>query len=250
MEIKSDLKIKNEEKNELNLNKNKKIDLILEKNQNNFINNLIGKAINTGLDIGIRAVLPDIIEEQVISIKNNLLNYGLKDGISKTIEDAINLGKSTLGIITGDFESVSQMNNVIKNGGILDNISDILDLTINKMAQNGNISPDISKLIKQGKKTILNSIESNIDKSLVNQQESAERLEKALNNWKTSYNNHDFKGMEKEYKKVEKELCNLVPIENIIKEARNVENLHTLVKTNGQNFNLSETEQELLKKMT
>lgn len=250
MEIKSDLKIKNEEKNELNLNKNKKIDLILEKNQNNFINNLIGKAINTGLDIGIRAVLPDIIEEQVISIKNNLLNYGLKDGISKTIEDAINLGKSTLGIITGDFESVSQMNNVIKNGGILDNISDILDLTINKMAQNGNISPDIAKLIKQGKKTILNSIESNIDKSLVNQQESAERLEKALNNWKTSYNNHDFKGMEKEYKKVEKELCNLVPIENIIKEARNVENLHTLIKTNGQNFNLSETEQELLKKMT
>lgn len=200
MELNNEIKIKNNIKSELNL----------EKNQNYFINNIIGKAINTGIDIGIRAVMPDIIEEQIINIKNNLMNYGLKDGISKTIDETISLGKSALGIVTGNFESISQMNNVIKNGGILDSLSDVIELTLNKMVQKGAINTDVSRIIKQGKNTILNSIESSIDKSLANQQETAERLEKALYNWKEDYNNHDFNSMEKEFKKIEKELCNLL----------------------------------------
>ena len=57
--------------------------------QNNFLESVIGKTINTGIDIGIRALLPDYIENQVIDLKDNLIQYGLKDGIKKSIEDAI-----------------------------------------------------------------------------------------------------------------------------------------------------------------
>ena len=66
----------------------------LEEKQNNFLDSILGKAINTALDVGIRAVLPDFVEDQVINIKNNLLEYGLKDGIKQTVDDAINLGTS------------------------------------------------------------------------------------------------------------------------------------------------------------
>ena len=51
--------------------------------------------------------------------------------------------------------------------------------------------------------------------------------------------------MEKEYNKIKKELKELVPLENTIKNARYVENIHTLIKNNGENFDLSLEEVEL-----
>ena len=95
----------------------------MKKNQMEFLDTTLGKTINAAIDIGIRSVLPDFIDEQVINIKDNLILYGLKDGINKTIEDAINLGKSTIGIFTGKFENVSQMQAAIESGGIIDGIS-------------------------------------------------------------------------------------------------------------------------------
>lgn len=239
MNIENAIEIKNNLNNELNI----------EQKQNIFLNSMLGKAINTGIDIGLRSVLPDFIEEQVIDIKDNLMNYGLKEGIRKTVDDAINIGKSAIGIFTGNFENISQMQSAIKSGGIIDSVSDLIDSTLNIMNQNGKIDTNIAKMIKQGKNTILNSVESNIEKSFTNQVNGLEKLEKYISNWKEYYNNQDFNGMEKEYKKIKKELSNLVPIENTLKEARKVENIHTLIKTNGQKFYLSETEQELLNKI-
>ena len=48
--------------------------VVIEKN--NFFNNTFGKTINYAIDIGLRAILPDLIENQVIDIKNSLLNNG------------------------------------------------------------------------------------------------------------------------------------------------------------------------------
>ena len=73
--------------NEVKLENN----LVNEKDQNNFLETTLGKTINTGIDIGIRALLPDFIDDQVINIKNNLLKNGLKEGISKTIDDTIEI---------------------------------------------------------------------------------------------------------------------------------------------------------------
>ena len=46
----------------------------LGEKQNNFLGSMIKDAINTAVDIGIRAILPDFLEEQVINAKNNTLN--------------------------------------------------------------------------------------------------------------------------------------------------------------------------------
>ena len=51
--------------------------------------------------------------------------------------------------------------------------------------------------------------------------------------------------MEEVFEKIEKNLQEVLPIENIIKEARTIENLHNLIKNNGQNFDLSDEEIEL-----
>ena len=230
---------------DLNINNN----IEIEEKQKSFLETTLGKTINTGIDIGIRTILPDYIEDQIIDLKNNLINYGLKDGIKKSIDDAINLGKSAIGIITGNFENISQVQDAVKSGGIIDNISSLLDNVIDRVETKGVINYTVAKTIKQGKNSILNNVEKNINETFNNQIKALNYTEKYIDNWKKYYNDKNFDGMEKEYKKIEKEYKNLIPIENTINDIRKIENLHNLIKNNGQNFELTQDEKELIEKL-
>lgn len=95
-----------------------------------------------------------------------MLKYGLKDGITKSVESVIDTGKSALGIVTGKFENISQIQNVLKRGGILDSISELLDNVFEKIRYNGNVNYKIMDLIENGKNAILDSVEMNIEKTL------------------------------------------------------------------------------------
>ena len=217
--------------------------------QKNFLETTLGKTINAGIDIGIRALLPDYIEEQVINLKDNLIKYGLKDGIKKSIDDALNIGKSAIGIVTGNFENISQVQNAIKSGGIIDNVSNLLDDVINKVYSKGLINFNVAKTIKQGKNIILNNVERNIEDNFNKQISSLEFAEKYMNNWKKYFENKDFEGMEKEYQKIKKVSKDLIPIEKTISDVRTIENLHKLIKNNGQDFNLTQEHIELAEKL-
>ena len=157
--------------NTINLNNNLNQKTNLEKEQNNFLNSMLGKAINSGIDVGLRAILPDFIEDQIINVKNGLLDYGLNNGISKTIEGAINIGKNALGIITKGFKNTIEMQTAIKSGGIIGGLSKALESAFSESERKGAISPDVSNILKKGKTTILNNVENNIDKNLENQNE-------------------------------------------------------------------------------
>lgn len=239
------MEIEKLEKNNISLNN----EIVNEITQKNFLETNLGKAINTAVDIGIRAILPDFFEEQVIEIKDNLLNYGLKDGIKQSIDDAIDLGKSALGIVTGNFESVSQMQNAVKSGGIIDGISSLLDTVIDKVKREGIINNTVAKTVKQGKNVILSNVESNITNTFSKQYEAIEYTNKYINNWKSNFEKRNFKEMEKEYKKIEKQLNNIAPIEKTINEAKTIMTLHNLIKNNCQNFNLSKEQLELAEKL-
>lgn len=222
---------------------------INEGTQKNFLETTLGKTINTAIDIGIRAILPEFVEDQIINVKDNLFNYGLKDGITKTIDDAIDLGKSAVGMVTGDFENVAQMQSVVKSGGLIDGISSLIDTVLNKVKYSGALDNNVINIIKQGKNLILNNVENNIQKDFNKQYEAIENMDKYINKWKGYYQNQDFSGMEKEYKKLQKQIKDIAPIEKTINEAKTIEVLHNLIKNNGQNFNLSNEELELAEKL-
>ena len=235
-----------------NLKKDNEIKIennLLENKQTKFLETTIGKTINAAIDIGIRALLPDLVEDEVINLKDNLFNYGLKEGVKKTINDAISLGKNTIGIVTGNFENINQIHNVIQTKEVIESISDLLDYTINKTNQAGLINSNIAKTIKAGKNVILDNVQSNIEKTFTKQYESIEKVNNYISNWKNNYENKNFDGMEKEYNKLSKELKNLVPLEKTINEARSIENLHLLIKNNGQNFEITEEQIKLAKKL-
>ena len=141
------------------------------------------------------------------------------------------------------------MQDAIKNGGIIDGISSLLDTVVNQLNKKNIINYSVANTILKSKDIILNNVESNIEKTFNNQIESIEKTNSYINNWKEFYNKKDFEGMEKEYSKLENELNKLVPIENLLKEARTVENLHNLIKNNGHDFNLTQEQIELSNKL-
>lgn len=221
----------------------------IEKRQNNFLETTIGKVVNGALDVGLRLILPDMIENQVIEIKNTLLSEGLKEGISQAVQSAMDFGKSALGIVTGKFDNISQVEMAVEKGGIIDGISSTIDFTVNKTTEKGILNRNVGNMIKQGKNVLLDNISKNIESMLTNQIKSIEKVGEYLNNWKQYYQAKNFEGMEKEYTKLEKEMKKLVPLENTIKEVRQVENLHQFIKNNGKSFDLSDTELKLAQRL-
>ena len=218
-----------------------------EKNQNNFLESTLGKTINDAVDIGLRWALPDLIEDEVINVKNSLIKGGLKEGINTAVSSAIDLGKSAMGIFTGNFESISQAQNAVKTGGIIDGISNVIDVVLNKTTKMGLINKGISSVIHQGKNVILDNVSKNIEESFTSQLNNIEKLSKYENNWKEYFEKRDFDGMQKEYDKIQDKLKEIMPLENTIKEARQIENIHNLIKNNGHNFDLTNEQLELSK---
>ena len=239
------MEIENQLNNEKNINNNVEI----EKEQKNFLETTIGKIVNTGLDIGIRALLPDFLDEQVINLKDNLFEYGFKEGITKTIDDAIDLGKSAIGIFTGNFENIEQMQSAVQTGGLIDGLSDLLDTVVGKVSQKGLINSNVANILTQGKDIILDNVQSNIEKTFAEQVTNSNNINEYINNWKEAFENKDFNTMEKQYEKIETELKELAPIENTINQARTIENLHNLIRNNGQDFNLTKEQLELAQKL-
>lgn len=235
--------------NNINLEKNNNIENATYEKQKNFLDTNLGQAINLGIDFGIKAVLPNFLEDEVIEIKDSIITDGFKEGIKTAIDNAVDLGKSFLGIFTGKFENISQIKEAIKKGGLIDSISNVLDWGIKKAKTNKLIKSSTANLIKKGKNIILNNVSDNIENNLDSQVESVEKIDKYIEKWKSYYEEKDFTNMDKQFKKIEKELEKVLPLENIITKARQLENIHNLIKNNGKNFNLSQEELELANKL-
>ena len=232
------MKIENEINNDINL----------EKKQNNFLNTILGQTINTAIDMGLRMILPDLIENQVIGIKNSFLENGLTEGIQTAVKSAIDFGKSAIGIFTGNFENTNQIKLAIGDGGLIDTCSDLLDKINNKVYQQGYINKTVNSIIRKGKNVLLKNIESNIEQELDMQNNLIENLDKYIDYWHRSYENKDFLGMEKQYKKINEQLEKIIPLENIIKKIKEIQNIHNLISNNGHNFEITELEIDLNKK--
>ena len=145
---------------------------------------------------------------------------------------------------------MEQVEIAVGDGGLVDTISSALDNATDKIYEKGYINSTINNIIKSGKDILLDNVTQKIKEEINEQNNSIESLEKYMDNWKEYYNNKNFEGMEKEIEKIQEKLEDIIPLENIIKEARNIETLHELIKSKGQNFEITQTERELINKLS
>lgn len=210
--------------------------------QNNFLNSNIGQAVAEGVDSGIRFLLPDFIEEDIIDIKDAIVTKGFKEGINVAIDKAVETGKNIVGIFKGDFSNIEEIKEVLAKGDLLEKVSGVLDKAIDFAEDRKVITSGIANVLKSGKDMLINNIDESIETDFEEQLESIEKVEKYIEKWNKYYEEQDFTNMQRQYTKIQNELENIVPLEEVINEARYVENLHNLIKNNGKNFNLSENE--------
>jgi len=217
----------------------------LEEEQNSFIKSNLGQAINAGINIGLKTILPDFVEDEIIAVKDSLITEGFSAAIDTAITEASNFGKSLMGIFTGTFENVSQIKEAVEKGGLIDTISDLLGEGIDWAKEKGFISKSTASTIKKGKNAIIDTIEDGIDDTLSNQIKAIEKIDGYIEKWKKYFEEKNFTNMEYQYDKIQEYLENIIPLETVIKKARVVENLHELIKNNGKDFDLNEQQKEL-----
>lgn len=222
-------------------------DIELNNKQKSFLNSNLGKIVNTAIDVGLRSILPDMIENQVIDIKNALMENGINEGINVAVDKLVDFAKSAKGIVTGNFENLEQVRTAVGSGGIVDTVSNLVDTALNKVYKKGYINYTVNNLIKSGKNVLLNNVTNNIKNEMNNQQDYFKTLDNYIEKWKNGYKNHDFNEMEKIYKKIDNLSEKIVPFKNTINEIKYVKNMQEILKNNGHNFNLTDAEIELIK---
>lgn len=232
--------------NEINLKENLTINNEkVEKEQNKFLESKIGQAINGGINIALKALLPNCIEDEIIAVKDSLITEGFSAAVDTAIHEAINLGKSLTGIVTGTFENMSQVKTAVEKGGLIDTVSNLIDTGINWAKKQEYISKDVATAIKKGKNTILNTIEDNIEEVLTDQVTAIDKIDKYIDKWYKYYEEQSFNNMEYQYNKIQEYIEDVIPLEEVLKKARIVENLHELIKNNGRDFNITEEEKDI-----
>ena len=217
----------------------------LERKQQGFLQSNLGQAINSGIDIGLKALLPDVIEDEVIAVKDSLITEGFSAALNTAIDQASNLGKSLTGIVTGAFENISQAQKAIEKGGLIDTVSSLLNTGINWAQEKGFINRNIAQTIKTGKNALLNTVQDRIEDNFSDQVNALDKLNKYIDKWHEYYKQQSFTNMEYQYKKIEEYLEKVMPLQETLKRARAVENLHERIKNNGKNFEITQTEQDL-----
>ena len=146
---------------------------ILNNQQKNDLKSTIFEIVNAALDFGIKAALPDFIEDDAIEIKNRFIKEGFLEGCQEIMKKASSYGTFAKNLITGNL-SQEEVKSLIEKDGILNSISDLTDSVLNKIYKEKLISKDIYNLLKNGKKEIINAFEQELNKRVKKEENSEE----------------------------------------------------------------------------
>lgn len=207
------------------------------------------KIVDVVLNIGLKSILPDFLENDIIEIKDAFIKEGFVDGVKEILDKLEDMGKSIIGIFSGRFETVEQIKRLVQTDGILDGISELIDKILKKLMNKGKIDKNIYNLIKTGKKEILNIVEDNLKSTYQETTYSLEKLNKYCEEWKENYKNKNYDEMKKSSNKIKQRLEQSEMVEDIINEARNIEKMQKYIEKKGSIENLSEKEKQLLEKI-
>ena len=196
----------------------------ISKSQNNFIGDMFKNALNFGVDLGIKALVPDLIEDQVLDIKDAILENGFSDGVSTLMKKVDEFKNSIKGIFTGNFNTIQEIETATKQGGIIKSVSKGLSKGIDAGVKSGAIPKPVGRIIKfatskayfKGK-----------------QMKKFDTLDELNKKWYDALDKRDFNKMSKYTDKISEISKDLVKFSKIIDETKKIEELHNFIKENN-----------------
>ena len=176
-----------------------------------FFGGVFKNAINFGVDLGLKALLPDLIEDQVIDIKNSILEGGFKEGVNTLMKKVNEFKNSITGIFTGNFNNIEEIHTATKQGGIIKTVSKGLSKGIDAGVKSGAIPKSVGRIIKAGKTTILNEFNSSLESQMKKEMKKFDTLNDLNKKWYDALDQRDFNKMTKyteNISELSKDLCN------------------------------------------
>jgi len=217
-----------------------------------FFDTKFGQIVDNAIDYGLKQILPNNIENEVIQVKDSLIEGGIQEGISKAIDISFEKGKELLGINENTYNTLEDIKNVIKAGNLKEAISKTIDETVDRVKGWGLINENVANLIKNGKDIILNETDKNIEVELEKEENILSDLENGCSKWENALEKgYSFNTLTKHYKNVMKELEEVAPLKETIQKAVEIKNQYELLKSkhdSGDELILTEEEKELCKK--
>lgn len=238
--------------NRLSINNNKNINLNIEKKQDNILIKGIKGALNIGLNLGIKAALPNIIEDEVIKLKDSILQNGLKNGLKEGIDNVKNKFKEVMNFFgknkDNKIKNVEVINDLTKRGGEIDELSKLLSKAIDYTIKSKAINKDLGKAIKAGKSTILRNISNKLRDNMTDVLKEFKNIDELHKNWQAGLNNQDYDVMRKNYMKINKIANEVLPYKELFEKLEEMDLIQKYIEESG-NFNLDNNILDLLKKV-
>ena len=167
-----------------------------------FFGGVFKNALNFGVDLGLKAILPDLIEDQVIDIKNSILEGGFKEGVNTLMKKVNEFKNSITGIFTGNFNNIEEIHTATKQGGIIKTVSKGLSKGIDAGVKSGAIPKSVGSIIKAGKTTILNEFNSSLESQMKKEIKKFDTLNDLNKKWYDALDKLDFNKMAKYNEKI------------------------------------------------
>lgn len=222
----------------LNINQNIKngIENIMKIGNNpnaQFALGLLKNCFNAATDFGLRMFLPNLIEDQIIEVKDALIEGGLKKA-GETAVNKVNEFKDTIvNLVKGNITNTKEIRLATKNGGILKTFSKILSEGIDYAVKGKKISKDNAKIIKAGKTAIFNQFSKNLESGILKEISNIQKLNDLNMKWENAYDNRNFDEMKKIISKIKTQLEKVSLMAEIYKKATLNIDLHNYVEKNN-----------------
>mgnify|MGYP005798914417 FL=1 len=228
----------------------KRIENTKETEQKEFLDTTIGKIVDAGLDFAISTFVPDLIEKPVSNLKDKLLSWDFnkeKETISSGALEQTKKSEENSGKEVDIGNVVANLKDFLKEEKTINSFSKIIDAAIKELVDKDKISSNVSKMVKEGKNAVVEKIKEKIDHELDGQIVYVEELKEQTEKWKNYYQEKDIKNMKSVSKKIDSLMKDIMPIDTILTEAKQIQNLQQLIENNNNQFDLSSTQLELAK---
>lgn len=228
----------------------KRIENTKETEQKEFLDTTIGKIVDAGLDFAISTFVPDLIEKPVSKLKDKLLSWDFnkeKETISSGALEQTKKSEENSGKEVDIGNVVANLKDFLKEEKTINSFSKIIDAAIKELVDKDKISSNVSKMVKEGKNAVVEKIKEKIDHELDGQIVYVEELKEQTEKWKNYYQEKDIKNMKAVSKKIDSLMKDIMPIDTILTEAKQIQNLQQLIENNNNQFDLSSTQLELAK---
>ena len=228
----------------------KRIENTKETEQKEFLDTTIGKIVDAGLDFAISTFVPDLIEKPVSNLKDKLLSWDFnkeKETISSGALEQTKKLEENSGKEVDIGNVVANLKDFLKEEKTINSFSKIIDAAIKELVDKDKISSNVSKMLKEGKNAVVEKIKEKIDHELDGQIVYVEELKEQTEKWKNYYQEKDIKNMKAVSKKIDSLMEDIMPIDTILTEAKQIQNLQQLIENNNNQFDLSSTQLELAK---